>query len=170
MKSFASFRFDDAQTLWRGNVEVALTRKAARVLSCLLDSAGRWVSKSAIMAAVWPETHVQPENVKVLVHEIRLALGDDARAPRFIRSEAGRGYAFVAQVTDAPLRPEPVRLRAERRVFVNLGRSPARFAKAPDSRPAVTSRCCECGLLFWTSPGNRRFRPTRARTRRRPVD
>ncbi len=52
------------------------------------------------MRAVWPETHVHPDNVKVLVREIRIALGDDPHAPTFIRSDAGRGYTFIAPVAE----------------------------------------------------------------------
>lgn len=100
MTNFAPFRLDDDQILWRGTTEVRLTPKASTLLGCLVAQAGAWVPKPAIMSAVWPDTHVQPENVKVLVREVRLALGDDCRSPRYIRSAAGRGYMFVAPVTE----------------------------------------------------------------------
>ena len=51
---------------------------------------------------MWPGTHVQQDNIKVLVHELRHALGDNPEAPRYVQSEAGRGYSFVAAVADAP--------------------------------------------------------------------
>ena len=99
MKLFLSFHLDDANgTLWRGHEQVPLTRKAAALLRCLVDRAGSSVPKADIMRAVWPDTHVHPDNVKVLVREIRIALGDDPHAPTFIRSDAGRGYTFVAPV------------------------------------------------------------------------
>jgi len=102
MKTFARFRFDERdQTLWQGTDRVRLTPKAAALLHCLLDAQGGWVGKAAILAAVWPDTHVHPDNVKVLVREIRVALGDDSRQPRFVRCEPRRGYAFVADVTEA---------------------------------------------------------------------
>ena len=101
-KHFSAFRFDvEDGTLWRGAEQVPLTGKAASLLRCLLGRAGTWVSKSAIMSAVWPDTHVQPDNVKVLVREIRQALGDDPRQSKFIRSAPGRGYSFVADVSEA---------------------------------------------------------------------
>jgi predicted ATPase len=78
-----------------------LTRKAGELLRCLLDRAGMLVTHDAILATVWPDTHVQPENVKVLIRELRLALGDDPRHPRFIRSEPARGYTFIAETADA---------------------------------------------------------------------
>ena len=101
MKYFAPFRFDDAErTLWREHDLLPLTRKAADLLACLMNAQGKWVTKAAILSTVWPDTHVHPDNIKVLVHEIRQTLCDDARNPRFIRSENGRGYAFVAGLTE----------------------------------------------------------------------
>ena len=52
--------------------------------------------------SVWPDTHVHPDNVKVLIGEIRRALGDDPVRPQFIRSLVKRGYIFIAPVVDAP--------------------------------------------------------------------
>jgi DNA-binding winged helix-turn-helix (wHTH) protein len=101
MKLFLPFHFDDADgTLWRGHEPVPLTRKAAALLRCLVDHAGSSVGKADIMRAVWPDTHVHPDNVKVLVREIRLALCDDPQTPAFIRSDTGRGYTFIAPVAE----------------------------------------------------------------------
>ena len=61
------------------------------------------VSHEEILARVWPDTHVQPQNIKVLVSELRRALTDDARDPQFIRSEPSRGYAFLAPISDTAL-------------------------------------------------------------------
>jgi DNA-binding winged helix-turn-helix (wHTH) protein len=104
MKYFPPFRFDDrAGVLTHAGRTVPLTRKAADLLRCLLEHPGTLTSHQGIMRHVWPDTHVQPENVKTLVHELRSALGDHSHDPAFIRSEPGRGYTFIAQVTDAML-------------------------------------------------------------------
>lgn len=102
MKYFPPFRFDDrAGVLSRSGEVVPLTRKAGDLLKCLLERPGALVAHGQILERVWPETHVQPDNVKALVHELRIALGDQSEAPRFIRSEPGRGYTFIAAATDA---------------------------------------------------------------------
>lgn len=101
MTHFPPFKFDlESRTLWRGAAEVPLTPKASDLLACLIRARGAWVSRDAILSAVWPDTHVQPENVKVLVREIRRALGDSIGSPVFIRSRARRGYAFVAAAVE----------------------------------------------------------------------
>jgi DNA-binding winged helix-turn-helix (wHTH) protein len=102
MKYFPPFRFDDlAGVLTHAGRTVPLTRKAADLLRCLLARPGALVSHQEILRGVWPDTHVQPENVKALVHELRSALGDHSHDPVFIRSETGRGYTFIADVTSA---------------------------------------------------------------------
>lgn len=104
MKHFRPFRFDEASgTLWRGQVPMPLTRKSADLLRLFLDHPGVPLTHQEIMRHVWPDTHVQPQNIKALVHEIRAALADDVQQPRFIRADPGRGYTFVADATDAPV-------------------------------------------------------------------
>src|SRR5262249_26040827 len=103
MKYFLSYRFDERDgSLSRDSKSVAITRKASDLLRCLIERAGTVVSHEGILATVWPDAHVQPDNIKVLVRELRRALGDDPHTPRYIRSEPGRGYAFVAPLCGAP--------------------------------------------------------------------
>jgi DNA-binding winged helix-turn-helix (wHTH) protein len=102
MKYFLSHRFDERDgSLARGSRAIPITRKAADVLRCLIAHAGTIVPRDTILASVWPDAHVQSDNIKVLVRELRRALGDDPRSPRYIRSEPGRGYVFVAPLCAA---------------------------------------------------------------------
>ena len=138
MIHFAPFRFDEVDlTLWRGQEPLPLTRKAAHLLTCLLSAGGHWVSKSDILSAVWPDTHVHPDNIKVLVREIRLALHDDAGNPRYVRSEAGRGYAFVAETSD---RPHGASDELDPPLFVNRAGELAALIEAFDAARAGSTR------------------------------
>ena len=141
-KHFSTFRFDvEDGTLWRGAEQVPLTGKAASLLRCLMGMAGSWVSKPTIMSVVWPDTHVQPDNIKVLVREIRQALGDGSRHSTFIKSAPGRGYSFIAEVTQpaAVVAAEP---SSEIRTptFVNRGPELAALADALDAVRASARR------------------------------
>ena len=141
-KQFAAFKFEvEDGTLWRGAEQIPLTGKAASLLRCLLANAGSWVSKPAIMSAVWPDTHVQPDNIKVLVREIRQALGDESRHSTFVKSAAGRGYSFVADVSH-PRTPVPVDPPRDVRapIFVNRGPELAALADALDAVRASSRR------------------------------
>ena len=89
------------RTLWRDDVRVQLTHKAFDVLAVLVERAGHVVAKDTLLDSVWPDTHVHPDNVKVLIGEVRRTLGDDPIRPRFIRSLVKRGYIFIAPVVEA---------------------------------------------------------------------
>ncbi|MFI5178056.1 MAG: AAA family ATPase [Vicinamibacterales bacterium] len=114
-----------------------LTRKASLLLASLVAAHGRWVSKTELLAAVWPDTHVHPDNVKVLVREIRLALHDDAGSPRYVRNEIGRGYAFVAETSDRPGERAAVSALP---LFVNRTSELAALMEALDGVRAGSSR------------------------------
>jgi DNA-binding winged helix-turn-helix (wHTH) protein len=102
VKYFTPFRLDvSGRSLWRGDARVPLTHKAFEILRVLVDRAGHVVSQDTLLGAVWPDTYVHPDNVKVLVGEIRRAIGDDSSRPQFIRSIVKRGYVFIAPVIDA---------------------------------------------------------------------
>ena len=50
---------------------------------------------------LWPDTFVAEANLSNLIAEIREALDDRARAPLFIRTAHGFGYAFCGDATHA---------------------------------------------------------------------
>ncbi len=107
-KSFHPFRLEtDGGLLYRGQERVHLSRKSVAVLRCLLEKPGRVIPKAELLRTVWPDTHVVQENLKVHVLEIRKALRDSVRDPSFIETLHGRGYRFIAPVTDEPQLREP---------------------------------------------------------------
>ena len=98
---FASFRLDPGNAcVWHGTEMLTLTPKA---LPCwyLVAHAGQLVTKEALLAAVWPGMTVSEAVLKVCLSEIRKALGDTVKTPRFIATVHRRGYRFIAPVTEA---------------------------------------------------------------------
>src|SRR5262245_24045751 len=101
MISFPPFRLDVLnQCLWRGDTRVSLMPKPFAVLRYLVEHAGQLVTHDELLAAIWPDTYVQPEVLRRYILEIRRTLGDAAEAPRFIRTIPRRGYEFIAPVSD----------------------------------------------------------------------
>jgi DNA-binding winged helix-turn-helix (wHTH) protein/predicted ATPase len=92
--------------LWRGPEATHLTRKAFAVLHYLVEHARQLVTKDELLEVVWSETHVSEAALAVCIREIRQALGDHPRTPRFIETVHGRGYRFLATVTVADRLPE----------------------------------------------------------------
>ena len=106
-KEFPPFRLDTVnECLWRHRDEgddeqIRLTPTAFEMLRYLVERAGRLVSQDDLLQALWPETFVQPEVLKSHILNIRHALGDDAKQPRFIETLPRRGYQFIAPVREA---------------------------------------------------------------------
>ena len=94
---FADFSLDSpARELRRGGQVVHLSPKAFELLVVLAEATPRALSKSEILDAVWPGTFVVGSSLASVVKELRAALDDDAKDPRFVRTVYGYGYAFSA--------------------------------------------------------------------------
>jgi DNA-binding winged helix-turn-helix (wHTH) protein len=101
--SFAPFRLDPTnEQLWRGQQLVALKPKTFAVLRYLLERPHRLVTKDDLLDALWAGVHVGEAVLKTHLREIRQALGDNAKAPRFIETVHWRRYRFIAVVHHAP--------------------------------------------------------------------
>jgi predicted ATPase/DNA-binding winged helix-turn-helix (wHTH) protein len=103
---FPPFRLDLVnQQLWRGGVLLPLRPKPFAVLAYLAMQAGRLVPRAELVKAVWPDTHIGAAVLRGYIRDLRLALGDDPQAPRFIETLAHRGYRFVAAVSGSAASP-----------------------------------------------------------------
>jgi FHA domain-containing protein len=84
----------------RGDRPIHLSPKAFDLLCFLIQQRPRVVDKSELHAHIWPDTFVVDANLNVLVGEIRKAIEDDVRQPRFVRTAHGVGYAFSGEAAD----------------------------------------------------------------------
>ncbi len=97
--TFGPYRLDlAAEQLWRGKQVVKLTGKAFAVLRTLVEQAGRVVTKDALFATGWGETVVSDDALTSCIQELRKALGDSAKKPRYIETVHRRGFRFIAQI------------------------------------------------------------------------
>lgn len=96
--------------------------KVMAVLEYLVARGGRVVSKEELLAAVWPDCIVTEDVLWRTVSELRRALGDDSRAPRYIETLPRRGYRLVVEPRfyepEAPNRARHDAPRARWAVFV----------------------------------------------------
>lgn len=92
---FEPFRLDaETRELLRGSDAIHVSPKAFELLKALVETRPRALSKAELHERLWPDTFVSDANLAILINEIRRALDDDARAPHFIRTVHGFGYAF----------------------------------------------------------------------------
>ena len=75
---------------------IAVGNKALRVLSILVAAQGRLLTKDMLFDQAWEGVIVSDAALTSVIKELRRALGDDPRQPRFIESVYGKGYRFVA--------------------------------------------------------------------------
>lgn len=102
--------------LLRAGVPVTLTPKAFDTLVFLVRHRDRVVEKDELMGALWPDSEVEENNLVQAVSAIRKALGDSPTLHRAVATIPGRGYRFVADVTeveDAATVPPEKRGRSE---------------------------------------------------------
>src|SRR5262245_30506897 len=95
------------ECLWRGSDEIKIRPKAFALLNYLLNRSGQLVTKEELLNAVWPETFVGDAVLKVTVRQLREALDDDPKSPRFIETSHRRGYRFIGEIAGTKQEPEP---------------------------------------------------------------
>jgi DNA-binding winged helix-turn-helix (wHTH) protein len=96
---FGEFVLDsDSRQLFRDEAEVHLQPKTYELLDLLVRSRPRALRKQHIRGQLWPDTVVGDASLTVAVAELRSALGDDAKEPRYVRTVYGFGYAFAGEV------------------------------------------------------------------------
>jgi DNA-binding winged helix-turn-helix (wHTH) protein/Tfp pilus assembly protein PilF len=97
---FESFELDrEHRSLRLHGTPVAVTPKAFDVLALLVERHGQLVSKEEMLKTLWPDSYVEEGNLSVHISLLRKRLGDNAEVHRFILTVPGRGYQFVAPVT-----------------------------------------------------------------------
>lgn len=97
--------FDDWQVLpnsgglRRQGIEVRLQEQPLTILDELLRNPGKLVTREQLVARLWPKGVVDFDTgLNTAVRKLRLALGDDADAPKYIETLPRKGYRFIGQI------------------------------------------------------------------------
>ncbi|MET0287923.1 MAG: winged helix-turn-helix domain-containing protein [Polyangiales bacterium] len=97
----------ERQLLLKGEVSVRIGGRALDILTALVERPGELISKSDLLARVWPDTFVEEGNLKVNVAALRRVLGEEPGSLSYIATVVGRGYRFVAPVRASLARLAP---------------------------------------------------------------
>jgi DNA-binding winged helix-turn-helix (wHTH) protein/tetratricopeptide (TPR) repeat protein len=125
--AFGDFTIDRADERVLGpQGPVRLGNKAYRVLLLLAEQQGRLLTKDALFSSVWDGTIVGESALTSVIKELRRALGDESRPPRYIESAYGRGYRLLPEVRRGPA--------------ASLAADPAAAGPAPAPRGASVGR------------------------------
>lgn len=96
--AFGEFRLDAQRRILSSGpagVIVPLNARAFEALLHLSSRPGVLVSKSELMAAVWPDVTVEENSLSQCISSLRRALGEEPGDNRYIVTETGRGYRFI---------------------------------------------------------------------------
>lgn len=99
---FDHFELDETEArLTRDGESIALAPRPFAVLCALARTPGKLVTKNALLDQVWGHRFVTESVLKSAISEVRAALGDDPKEPRYIQTVSRRGYRFIAAPSDA---------------------------------------------------------------------
>jgi DNA-binding winged helix-turn-helix (wHTH) protein/predicted ATPase len=92
---FGRYCLHPTQGLKRGRQEIRITPKSLSVLRALVERSEEVVTKEELFRTVWADTAVSDAALTSCIQELRHALQDDARSPRFIETVHRRGFRFL---------------------------------------------------------------------------
>lgn len=84
--------------LLRDGETVVLPSRAFDALLKLIEHEGGIFSKDELMKMVWPDTIVGESSLSQLISSIRKALEEQPHGHKYIETDPGRGYRFIAPV------------------------------------------------------------------------
>jgi DNA-binding winged helix-turn-helix (wHTH) protein/tetratricopeptide (TPR) repeat protein len=94
--TFDAFTLDTAnELLWKDSERIVLRPKTFALLRYLIEHPGQLETKQELLSALWEDLNIGDEALKHCVAEIRKALDDSARSPRYIETVFRRGYRFI---------------------------------------------------------------------------
>ena len=149
---FDEFTLDlDARQLTRPAGAVHLSPKAFDLLALLLARRPGVVTKAELLDHLWPGTFVVEANLSNLVGELRAALDDRGRTPKYLRTVHRRGYAFSGEVKEED-RSAPESNRGRVSCWIEWGQ--LRFPLSPGEH--VIGRDPEAGVRLDSTTVSRR--------------
>jgi len=158
---FGEYRLDPTERrLLRDGKIVPLTPKAFELLCLFVENAGRLLEKNRLMEMLWADAFVEEGNLADNISKIRQALGDSAKAPKFIETVSRHGYRFIAKVeriqnsnaeTERTVKPVSGET-TESSPSEAVSTEPANDEKLPQRRPAGGAAFFQGSLGDYFSP------------------
>ncbi|MGY0570170.1 ATP-binding protein [Bradyrhizobium sp. RDM12] len=90
----------------RDGVALPMGAKSFDTLIALMSRPNEVVSKWDLMGLVWPGMAVEETNLRFHIAALRKALGDGKDGARYITTLSGRGYCFVAPISQVGIQAE----------------------------------------------------------------
>jgi DNA-binding winged helix-turn-helix (wHTH) protein len=150
---FAGYRLDarKRRLLAPDGTPISLASRAFDTLYCLASHPHELIDKQRLMQAVWHDTVVEENNLNQQISALRKILGDAADNPRFIVTDARRGFRFI----------QDVRRLDTRNAAAESDRSDRRKWRAPwQAIAGATAALLIMGAMLSSVPADRPSRST----------
>jgi TolB-like protein/DNA-binding winged helix-turn-helix (wHTH) protein len=164
---FNGFRLDPVRRLLFGTdgQPLSLKPKVFATLLYLVERPGELVDKQALLEAVWPHVVVEENNLNKAISTLRQVFGETRDSHRFIVTEPGQGYRFVASVEAVPegtTAPPLARPEAATPLEAYPAQGPTPARAPPDSRSkhtrlvpaaaAIAASLVAAIAVYWLAP------------------
>ena len=163
----SSWRFGDVDvhpdlnTVVRDGVETPVPPRVMEVLVRLIEHRETVVTTEELLQTYWPGRIVEESTLHRLVSQMRQALGDSARSPKYIRTVSKRGYQALRRrkcCRERFLRLQMIRsLRNPMRRLRRLHRKVCRLRRRASRSLRCGAGWCRLWLrhlsLSWARPG-----------------
>ncbi|CAM2064283.1 Winged helix-turn-helix domain-containing protein [Sulfidibacter corallicola] len=158
-----AYAFDDfvflteSDRLIKNGSSIKIRPQTCRLLALLIQRKGEVVSREDLVRDIWDGAYVNDQTVFQGINQLRNVLGDDPKAPKYLKTLPRKGYQWIAPVrpTPAESKSTPQATEAHRSALAEWRRpeletpSPRAPSRAEDTaqevtRPAsIPSRCAE---------------------------
>jgi cholera toxin transcriptional activator len=143
---FGAFEADEVRgELRRHGVRIKLHSQPFQLLTMLLERPSEIVSREEMRQRLWGNvTFVDFDHgLNSAVNKIREALGDSASQPRYVETVSGKGYRFIAPVSQNPIKTVIVAVRT-----TGVETSPSAVLSTVEELPAAPRKLVRILLLL----------------------
>jgi predicted ATPase/DNA-binding winged helix-turn-helix (wHTH) protein len=137
--------------LTRDGAPLELGARSFDLLVALVSRPGEVLSKSDLLAEVWRDVTVEEGNLRFHIARLRKTLGDAKEGMRYISTVPGRGYCFVAPVTQS--RDLGLTRQTPSAPYGNLPSRPARMVGRADDIAALSQELAASRFVTVLGPG-----------------
>lgn len=115
--------------LSRAQARIELENRLVLLLVFFIEHQGEVLGKERILKTIWQGKVVNDDSLAVAISHLRKALGDNSRAPEYIKTLPGVGYQLIAKagvvepaIAESPMgaTPDPVSKPSSRHYFLAL--------------------------------------------------
>ena len=97
--TFDTFEFDCLKgELRQNNQLIQLEPQVCQLLTMLIARHGDFVSREEILKEIWADRNVSPNVIDNRIRAARMALNDDGRRQRYIKTYPNRGFRFIGEI------------------------------------------------------------------------